>query len=119
MKMLQFPAKDKALKAAARGVGRVRRRPVIREGSRRAGGARRPDRRRSQAGGLGQVDAEAVAPTLVAISAVAWPRWRWTVRSSVPAAVASPARSEWPANSWRRPLSLSVENFQEQTASFR
>ena len=66
MKMLQFPAKDKALKAAACGVGRVRRRPVIREGGRRAGGARRPDRRRSQAGGLGQVDAEAVAPTLVA-----------------------------------------------------
>jgi hypothetical protein len=66
MKMLQFPAKDKALKAAACGVGRVRRRPVIRDGSRRAGGARRPDRRRSQAGGLGQVDAEAVAPALVA-----------------------------------------------------
>jgi len=39
MKMLQFPAKDKALKAAARSVGRVRRRLVIREGSRRAGGA--------------------------------------------------------------------------------
>jgi len=75
-------------------------------------GARRPDRRRSQAGGLGQVDAEAVAPTLVAISAVAWPRWRWTVRSS--AAVASPARSEWSANSWRRLLSLSVENFHRQ-----
>src|SRR4051794_41976339 len=66
MKMLQFPAKDKALKAVACGVDRVRRRPVIRDGSRRAGGARRPDRRRSQAGGLGQVDAEAVAPTLVA-----------------------------------------------------
>jgi hypothetical protein len=38
MKMLQFPAKDKALKAVARGIGRVRRRPMIREGSRRAGG---------------------------------------------------------------------------------
>ena len=33
--MLQFPAKGKALKAATRGVGRVCRRPVTREGGHR------------------------------------------------------------------------------------
>jgi len=36
------------------------------------------------------------------------------VRSPASADVASPARSEWPANNWRRPLSLSVENFHRQ-----